>query len=219
MTGHADWTETGQETMARKVRSSQLETRSARLRLAPAWKPYFVRLGRGLALGYRRTKTAGTWVVRVSNGAGSHWTKAIGTADDFEDSGASLDTLDFDAAQDRARAVARSGQPDDDGTVRKALDRYEADLRTRGADVANVVRVRNHLSDKLSDKNVGRLVVRDLRSWRDGLAKAASGLWPPASNSAASASSPTTSEPRQSSVALPAKRWPRLRRAMASIWR
>jgi integrase len=167
----ADWTETGQETMTRKVRSSQLETRSARLRLAPAWKPYFVRLGRGLALGYRRTKTAGTWVVRVSNGAGSHWTKAIGIADDFEDSGASLDTLDFDAAQNRARAVARSGQPDEDGTVRKALDRYEADLRTRGGDVANVVRVRNHLGDKLSDKNVARLVMRDLRSWRDGLAK------------------------------------------------
>src|SRR5262249_4106085 len=171
MTGHADLTETGQETMTRKVRSSQLESRSARLRLAPAWKPYFVRLGRGLALGYRRTKTAGTWVVRVSNGAGSHWTKAIGTADDFEDSGAPPDTPDFDASQEPSQPAAPSGQPDDDGTVRKALDRYEADLRTRGADVANVVRVRNHLSDKLSDENVGRLVVRDLRSWRDGLAK------------------------------------------------
>ena len=69
--------------MPQKIRSGKLEARSARLRLPVRGKPYFVKLSRGLALGYRRTKTAGTWVARVTRD-GSDWTQAIGTADDAD---------------------------------------------------------------------------------------------------------------------------------------
>src|SRR6516225_8709750 len=55
--------------------------------------------------------------------------------------------------------------------VGRALDRYEADLKTRGGDVANVARVRLHLKDALASKRVALLTARDLRHWRDGLAK------------------------------------------------
>jgi hypothetical protein len=44
--------------MARKVRSSMLETRSARLRLVPRRKPFFTTVSPGTAVGYRRSVTA-----------------------------------------------------------------------------------------------------------------------------------------------------------------
>jgi hypothetical protein len=38
--------------------------------------------------------------------------------------------------------------------VRQALDTYEADLKTRGADTGNVTRVRMHLPERLLDRAV-----------------------------------------------------------------
>ena len=161
--------------MARSARARKLETRAARLKLPVAKKPVFAKIGPRVGLGYRRNQTAGTWVLRVADGKGGNWTKAIGSADDFEDADGN-DTLDFWQAQDRARVIARVGRDGDgdDGkpvTVSRALDRYEADLKTRGGDVANVARVRLHLKDALASKRVALLTARDLRHWRDGLAK------------------------------------------------
>jgi integrase len=154
--------------MTQKIRSSKLETRSARLRLSIRKKPYFVKIARGLSLGYRRTKTSGTWVVRVTRD-NTDWTEALGKADDHEEAGSGI--LTFDEAQNRARVVARAGKPGGDNTVQGALDRYEADLKTRAADVGNVVRARRHLSPKLAKKPIGALAVNDLRGWRDELAQ------------------------------------------------
>src|SRR5947207_15059264 len=70
--------------MARSTRSSTLETRAARLRLPIAKKPVFVKIAPGVGLGYRRNGTGGTWVARVADGKGAHWTKASGNADDFD---------------------------------------------------------------------------------------------------------------------------------------
>jgi integrase len=111
----------------------------------------------------------------VADGKGGNWTKAIGNADDFEEADGS-NILDFWQAQDRARAMARIGRDGDgdDGkpvTVNRALDRYESDLKTRGGDIANVARVRAHLRETLANKRVALLSARDLRNWRDGLAK------------------------------------------------
>jgi integrase len=163
--------------MARRVRDTKLETRTARLKLPVSKKPIFVKIGPGLGLGYRRNATAGTWVVRVADGAGGNSTKAFGAADDFENPN-ERDILDFWQAQARARTIASTIAPvgrtgDDDGkpiTIAGALDQYEADLRIRGGDVGNVGRVRAHLTDKLAGKNVPLLTMRELRAWRDGLA-------------------------------------------------
>jgi hypothetical protein len=55
--------------MARKVRNSLLESRSARLKLKVRRKPYTgPSLARGVMLLYRRNRTNGTWVVKASNG-------------------------------------------------------------------------------------------------------------------------------------------------------
>src|SRR5947207_9214922 len=92
--------------MARSTRSTQLETRSARLKLPIVKKPVFVRIGAKIGLGYRRNQTAGTWVVRVADGRGRNWTKAIAAADDFEDADGHH-VLDFWQAQDKARTLGR----------------------------------------------------------------------------------------------------------------
>jgi integrase len=159
--------------MPRSARSSKLETRTSRLKLRIARKPTFVRIGPGVALGYRRNQTAGTWVLRVADGKGGHWSKRLADADDLQvaDGGA---VLDYWQAQERARSLARRGKDRDADvgkliTVKEAVDRYEAELEARGGDRANAARVRVHLPDTLSGKTVALLAARDLRPWRDAL--------------------------------------------------
>jgi len=159
--------------VARSTRSSTLETRSARLRLPIAKKPVFVKIASGISLGYRRNKTAGTWVARVADGNSGNWTKAIGNADDFDESNGT-DTLDFWQAQEKARIIGRTergGASHKPLTVREAMYAYEADLRTRQKDTGNVTRLRAHLPDTLLDRTVALLSSRELRNWRDGLAR------------------------------------------------
>ena len=161
--------------MARSIRSSVLETRATRLRLGVARKPIFVKIGPSVGLGYRRNRTAGTWVVRVGDGQGGNWTRAIGAADDFDEADGST-YLNFWQAQEKARPCARRAGVESalrrPSTVGEALDSYETDLKSRGADTGNVNRVRAHLSAGLREKAVGLLISRELRGWRDGLAKA-----------------------------------------------
>jgi integrase len=158
-----------------RIRSATLEGRTARLKLPVAKKPVWVKVGPRVGLGYRRTQTAGTWVVRIADGKGGYSTEAFAIADDFDDPNGNS-VMDFWQAQDRARSLARSSQSDadDDGkpvTVAQALDRYKANLETRGGDRHNVSRVQVHLPDALAAKRVTLLTARDLSRWRDGLKK------------------------------------------------
>ena len=160
--------------MARSIRSATLETRSARLRLTESKVPLFVKIGPKIGLGYRRNHTAGTWVVRLSDGKGRNTRKSIGSADDYEEADGDK-VLDFWQAQERARKLAHGDDPATTAprgspvTVKQALERYEADLKTRGGDTGNVNRIRIHLPSALNDKSVALLTVDDLRDWRDRL--------------------------------------------------
>ena len=177
--------------MARSVRSP-LEVRSNRLKLSVAKKPVFTKIGAGLSVGYRRNVTAGTWVVRVADGLGGNWTKAVGTADDFEDADGTR-VLDYWQATDRARALAQRGRDDEDIgadqgrplTVDQALDAYALDLQARRGGSINVSRVRKHLPASLAQKVVALLTMRDARRWRDNLI--AKGLKPASVNRSAAA--------------------------------
>src|SRR5215471_2292810 len=137
--------------MARSIRSSTLETRSARLKEIPvSIKPTFVRVAKGLGLGYRRNKSGGVWVMRVADGKRSNWVRTIGAADDFAEANGG-DVFDFWQA------------------VNKAVDAYEADLKTRGGEVGNVQRIRVHMTNGLASKLITLLEPRELRAWRDSL--------------------------------------------------
>jgi integrase len=158
--------------MARRPRSSSLETRTNRLKLPVQQKPHcFTVIAPGVALAYRRGKDRNAWVVRVADGKGGNWLKNLpGIPDDFEDANGES-VLTFWQAQDAARKLARgtveSGKPI---TVAEALDDYERDLRARGGLAGNASRVRHHLPPSLATKPVAMLTSRELQRWRDGLA-------------------------------------------------
>jgi integrase len=158
--------------MARKIRDSRLESRSARLRLPIQKKTYSgPALARGIHLLYRRNQTSGSWVVKSTDGHGSTWTKAFAVADDFEEADGQH-VMTFHQAGDAAKALARGKADAPDSkplTVGDALIGYEADLRNRGAHLANVTRVAHHMTPALAGKPVGLLTARDLKAWRDGL--------------------------------------------------
>jgi integrase len=163
--------------MARHIRSSRLETRNSRLKLPVDPVPHFTRIGRGVAVGYRRNQTGGSWIVRASDGQGRNWTRVFAVADDFELADGDR-MLDFWQAQDKARHLARG--KDDDGskpvTVAQALDRYANDLKARGGLIYNAKRALIHLTPGLLARPVSLLTVRELRRWRDALV--AKGLAP-----------------------------------------
>jgi integrase len=157
--------------VARNTRSSQLESRSARLKLPKRGKPYWVRISRGLSLGYRRIDTAGPWIVRKATGNGGNWIKNFAHADDFEESNGDS-VLTFFEAQAIARTIARDGEAAGGLiTLATAIERYAADLATRGGSEYNAKLARLHLPPALLGKPVGLLTVRDLRHWRNGLLK------------------------------------------------
>lgn len=157
--------------MARKVRHSALESRSARLKLQVRRKPYpGPSLARGVSLLYRRNKSGGAWVVKASNGHGAYWTKVVGVADDFDDANGK-DVLTFFQAQDAAKRLARGDGADSNAplTVDAALTAYEADLKARNSNPYNAQWPRKHLTSVLLAKPVALLTSTELQKWRDGL--------------------------------------------------
>jgi integrase len=162
--------------MAPRVRSSKLENRSTRLRLPRRKKPHYVTIMRGVQLGYRRNKTAGTWVVRDTRD-GEDWTDRLGTADDYDEADGK-NVLTYLQAQDLARERARVGKATNDLSIKAGVERHRTDLEIRGRDPANAARVLSHLEGtKLADKLMtASSLSDDLSEFRDSLA--AKGLKP-----------------------------------------
>jgi integrase len=158
--------------MARTVRNQKLDTPSARAKLAAG--RYWLSIAPGCAFGYRKGSKGGVWVAKLVKGKLRH-EATIGPADDVLPADGSL-ALNFAQAQERARAwfpQAERGEAGDEAepiTLAHALDQYEADLRTRGGDVHNVMRVRGHLPAALAERLVTDLTEAELKRWRDGLA-------------------------------------------------
>ena len=155
--------------MARKIRSSQLETRTNRLKLPAARKPAFVRIGPGISLGYRRNKTAGTWVLRIADGGGGAKTSAIGHADDFDEADGQ-NFLTFFQAQERAKSVVRTtsgGSILKPLTVGEAAANYLKVLSVRNAQTAydTKLRLEKHFLKNFSEKPVANLSKTMLDNW------------------------------------------------------
>ncbi|WP_316207228.1 site-specific integrase [Bradyrhizobium sp. SZCCHNR3118] len=158
--------------MARKVRFTALESRSARLKLPIRRRPYSgPSLGRGISLMYRRNKTNGTWVLKSGDGHGAYWTKAFALADDFDKSNGKA-FLTFYEAQDAAKKLVRGEEGQAESapvTVDLALKDYEKDLKARKANPYNAQSPRLHLTLVLLAKPVQLLSAQELKDWRDSL--------------------------------------------------
>lgn len=104
--------------MPRSARHANLETRTGRGRLRVRRAPYFVKIAKGLRLGYYRGATAGTWIGRRYVGGGSYETDALGLADDTTEAD-ELKVLDYWQAQEAVRRWAERNRLADVGVTRR----------------------------------------------------------------------------------------------------
>lgn len=90
--------------MARTTQEASVQTPTARARLAPRAEPYYRSLQRGLALGYRRGQSGGTWLARIRDPLHDAYTETkIGPADD--EGAKTIQGLNYDQAVQRAREM------------------------------------------------------------------------------------------------------------------
>lgn len=163
--------------MARSARAPKLETRASRLRLPVARKPIFARIAPGISLGYRRTATAGTWVVRVADGKSGAWTKRVGTADDLDESNGET-ILTFWEAQEQAKATARGGEESTNRLapldVERAAETYLAVLEARSPRTAYDARMRlkRLFLPQFGSTRIEDLSRSQLEGWRNALVHA-----------------------------------------------
>jgi len=159
--------------MARSARNAKLESRTARLKLAQG-QVYFVKVGKGLSVGYRRTTGGyGTWQVRIFKGAGAYRYLPIGTADDQQDANG-VDVFEYFQAQAEARRLYDEhvrGRPEEELTVQQAADRYLNWYQDhRKSYVETKAAVKAHILPAFGPRTVDSLKASELRAWHQKLA-------------------------------------------------
>ena len=156
--------------MARSARDKKLDNRTARFKLATG-KRYWLPIGKGLALGYRRTQEGyGTWSARLMLPTNKYALRALGAADDQQDANG-VDVLSFYQAQDKARTVldevkTAGGILVKPITVKEASEIYlkwHRENRKGLSVVESALRV--HILPTLGDIKLSKLTTTALRSW------------------------------------------------------
>ena len=165
--------------MGRRVRSSNIETRSARLRLKP--RPdrgmYKAQLVPGrLHLGYRpserRGDAAGQWYGGVYLGGGRYRWQALGAADDHHDADGEI-VLSYAQAHDAALALLEERAPKSAATVADAADAYLKWFRHERKGIASAeATVEAHIRPALGDRPVADLTRAELKAWLARVARA-----------------------------------------------
>jgi len=166
--------------MPRSARTTKLETRSARAKLLARSAPYFLKVAKGLRLGYYRSRGgAGTWIARRYRGSGQYETTALGVADDTT-AADNLAVFDFWQAQDALRRWGERGRLADHGIVRTgpytvgaAVADYLAEIAVEKR--ASARKAARYIFEASVLPKLGRLVVEQLSSdqinrWRHELA-------------------------------------------------
>src|SRR5262245_49435319 len=167
--------------MPRSARAIKLETRTARAKLPTRRAPYFVKVTKGLRLGYYRTRggNAGTWIGRRYLGDRQYETTALGIADDTT-AADNVAVFDFWQAQDALRRWGERGRLADHGivrsgpyTVRAAVEDYLAEIavekRPSAVKSAHYV-FKASVLPKLGHLLVERLTSKQINRWRNTIA-------------------------------------------------
>jgi integrase len=167
--------------MARTVRDAKLETRAARLRLKIRPEPYWRMLEKGLALGYRRRASGGTWLARRW-AQGGYVEHKIATTDDLQDADG-VAVLDFGQAQHAAREWWRTELRRDEGhetrngpfTVSEAIADYLKALERRGGKSLYHARrtAETHILPTLGSIQAAKLTGKRIEDWHHTLSEQA----------------------------------------------
>ena len=165
--------------MPRAARSLKLETRTARAKLPARSAPYFLKVAKGLRLGYYRGSGAGTWIGRRYLGTRQYETTAIGVADDTTQAD-NVQVFDFWQAQEVLRRWAERNRLAEHGivrtgpyTVRSAVEDYLAEIAVekRPSALKSSQYVFNaSVLPKFGHLLVERLTSEQITHWRNELA-------------------------------------------------
>jgi integrase len=165
--------------MPRSARSVKLETRSARAKLPPRRAPYFLKVAKGLRLGYYRGADAGNWIGRRYLGNGQYETTAIGVADDTT-AADDVEIFDFWQAQEVLRRWAERGRLAGHSiaraalyTVRTAVEDYLAEISVEKK--SSAIKSAQYIFSASVLPELGHLRVENLtfdriNRWRNNLA-------------------------------------------------
>jgi integrase len=170
--------------MARTLKDTALDSRTARARLKPSGKPYYRTIEEGLHLGYRKPRgrkgkpaVSGKWVwrrhvedhVSKTGKKQPYVVETLGIADDYTDAdGAAI--LNFSQAQNAARALFQRNAQAKAGigpyTVAAAMADYAQRLAHEGKDARDSQwRIDAHIIPKLGHIECNKLTAAKIRSW------------------------------------------------------
>jgi len=164
--------------MARTIRDTSLESKTARSRLKARSKPYYRSVEPGLHLGYRKPLSgAGKWIARHYIGNQAYELETIATADDFSDAdGVAILSYRQALAKARERMVARAHHAAGKHgplTVRDAVQSYLEFLDThRKSGYVARHRAEAFILPELGDVEVSALTTEQIRKWHSRLAQA-----------------------------------------------
>jgi integrase len=155
-----------------------LDSRDARKRLAARHVPYWRRVAKGIAIGYRKRPSRSEWYVRRFVG-GKYIVKAVGSVDDHAGADrvtifAWKDVLNLALDPDVAALTrGRRGGP----TVAEAVARYIEQRSARSLSDRSVKgdkgRIEKFVLPDLGTRPVAELTTTELARWRDQLVAAA----------------------------------------------
>lgn len=150
-------------------------------------EPYWRSIAKGLAVGYRKGKTGGTWIARYFNAADGQRAKhALGLADDAEPADGER-VLSFDQAAQKAREWAADETARIAGRSRKPYtvgDACDAWLKTQTGTTGKI-HVENHIRPALGHIHLDKLRKSTVYDWHQELgikppmwaAKGVEGAW------------------------------------------
>jgi integrase len=169
--------------MARIVRDTLLDSRTARSRLKPRGKPYWRSLEPKLHLGFRKPRGrkgkpagGGAWVARYYVGKQHYVTEAIGTADDLSDADG-VTILSFAQAQAVARKRMSERGHSEAGisgplTVKEAVEQYLSWLESKRKSAYTARRAAEaSIYPKLGDVECVSLTADKIEGWLHKVAK------------------------------------------------
>lgn len=162
--------------MARTVRNTKLDTRSARAKLVMRDSPYWVSLAPGCSLGYRKGPKGGVWLAKIVRDRLRQQT-TLGSADDALDPDGVL-AVSYVQAQTKARDwfadVMQPGTPLGPYTVRQAVADYLEWFRATGRKSIKETEAsaRAFILPRLGDDDVRLLTSERLRQWHMDIAAA-----------------------------------------------
>ena len=169
------------KTKAAKTSAGQLQSSTARMKLAAQPRAYFVKIADGAWLGYRKPLSGpGSWVVRCGGSDGKGWERTMWRADDTSLKADGAKVLNFWQARTEAlklagkKSRADTATAGDDGapvTLADAMEMHKADLQERGSNVYNASRARPHLTEAQLSKPVALIEEKELKDWRGELLK------------------------------------------------